>query len=150
MHTTTGQGIQISGECGDKGFALAGFHFRDIAFVQENPAHQLHVKGAKTQGASGPFAAVGKGLGQQVIKAFSTGETLFEGGGLGDQFVITQGFEFRLKRIDFFNQRTGRLYLAVIGCAKDLFGEISETEHVFSAWVKFDCDMPVARHPLPK
>ena len=39
MHTAPRQGVQVDGQGRHKGFTLAGFHFRDVAFVQEDPAH---------------------------------------------------------------------------------------------------------------
>ena len=39
MNTSTRERIQIGRKGRDKGFTFAGFHFRDIALVQENAAH---------------------------------------------------------------------------------------------------------------
>ena len=45
--------------------ALAGLHLGDVALVQENPAHELHVESAQAQRPLRRLAAVGEGLRQQ-------------------------------------------------------------------------------------
>ena len=49
VYTLACKRIQIDGKCGDKGFAFAGFHFRDVAFMQYHAADHLHVEGSKPQ-----------------------------------------------------------------------------------------------------
>ena len=45
MHAPAGQGVEINRHGGDQGLAFAGGHFRDLALVQGDAAHQLHVEG---------------------------------------------------------------------------------------------------------
>jgi hypothetical protein len=70
MHALAGQRVQIGREGGDQGLALARLHLGDIALMQEDPAHQLHVEGAQAQRAARALAAVGKSLGQERVQAF--------------------------------------------------------------------------------
>ena len=62
MNAFSGQRIEIGRKGCHKGFTFAGFHFRNIAFMQENTPHQLHVKGAQAQGPPGSLTAIGKGF----------------------------------------------------------------------------------------
>jgi len=71
MHALAGQCIQIGCQGRGQCLAFARLLFRDIALMQENRRHQLRVKGAQAQRAAGSLAAVGKGLGQEVVKAFT-------------------------------------------------------------------------------
>src|SRR6266536_2105259 len=43
MTTLVGERIQIQGGRRDEGLALAGFHFRNLALVQNDATQQLHV-----------------------------------------------------------------------------------------------------------
>ena len=101
--------------------------------MQKRTAHQLHVKSTQAQRALCALADIGKGLGQQVVQAFAVQCTLAQFGGLLDQTLIRQLFELWLQRVDLFDQRAGRLDLAVVRCSEHLFGERSESQHVHSS-----------------
>ncbi len=96
MHAAPGQRVQVNRQGCHKGFPLTGFHFRDVALMQENPAHQLHIKRPQPKRAHSSFAGIGEGFGQQIIQGFPLGQTLFEFVGLGPDLFIAQRFEFRL------------------------------------------------------
>ena len=89
VNTFPGKSIQIGRKGGDQGLAFARAHFGNIALMQENPALQLHIKGPQAQCAARRFAAIGKGFGQERVKAFAALlHALFEGGCLGDDPLI--------------------------------------------------------------
>ena len=44
VHTPASEGVQIGRQCGDEGFALAGFHLSDLTVVQHHAADQLHIE----------------------------------------------------------------------------------------------------------
>ena len=96
MHALSGQCIQVSRECRNKGFTLACFHFRDVALMQKNPALQLGIKGAQSERTLGSFTAVRKSFWQKCIKTFTRHGPL--GQLLGHLFdaLISQRFELRL------------------------------------------------------
>ena len=133
MHTAPCEGVQICGEGRNKSFTLAGFHFRNIALMQENATHQLHIECPQTQGAFCAFAAVGKGFGQNCVQRFAIGNPLAEFGGLFFQTLVAQLFKLGLQRVDFCNDRPRCFYFAVVRGAKDLFGQRSQSKHVLSA-----------------
>ena len=140
MHALARQGVQIGGKGRHQRLALAGFHFGDVALMQEDPALQLHIEGAQTQGAPGGLAAVGERLGQHVIQTFAA----FLHPALklcrpGLDAVIAQRGKLRLQRVDLCDQRAHRFDHAIIRRTKDLPSKCSKTQHVFSAWPNSAC-----------
>ena len=81
MDAAAGQGVEINRHGGDERFAFAGRHFRDLALVQGDAAHQLHVEGdhlpfegmfahddfRAAEAAAGVFDD-GVGFGQNIIQ----------------------------------------------------------------------------------
>ncbi len=151
MHALARQRVQVGGEGGDQGLALTGLHFGDIALMQEDPAHKLHVEGAQAKGAARRLAAVGEGFGQQLVQAFARHGALGHRLGPGHDLFVGQRGEFRLQRVDFRDQGQGCLDLAVIGRAKDLFRDRSDAQHVLSARVRLasSCETWPCPHPAP-
>ncbi|MPL60832.1 hypothetical protein SDC9_06394 [bioreactor metagenome] len=134
MHALAGQRVQIGREGRHQRFALAGLHLGDIALMQEDAAHQLHVEGPQAKGAARALAAVGKGLRQQRIQAFAVLlRALLQRPRLLDDLGIRELHEVGFERVDLRHQRADRFHLAVIRCPEDLFRECSEAQHVFSA-----------------
>ena len=68
VHAAPGERVEVGGHGGDQRLALAGLHLGDVALVQEDAAHELHVEGAQAEGAAGGLAGVGEGLGQEVVE----------------------------------------------------------------------------------
>ena len=68
VHTATGQGIEVAGQGGDQGFAFAGFHLSDLAFMQHHAADQLHIEVAHAEHTLAGFAHHGKGFGQDLVE----------------------------------------------------------------------------------
>ena len=101
--------------------------------MQENPAHQLHIKRPQAQGALGSLAAIRKRFRQQRVKAFAPGNPLLELGGFRLDALIAQRRKLRLQRVDLCHQRAHRLDHAVIRRSKHLPRQRSKTQHVFSA-----------------
>ncbi len=44
VHAFFGQGVEVNRQCGHQRFALAGFHFGDVAFVENHAADQLDIE----------------------------------------------------------------------------------------------------------
>ncbi len=133
MHALAGQRIQIGRKGGDQGLAFAGLHLGNVALMQENAAHELHVKGPQAQRPPGGLAAIGIGLGQQVGQLGPLCHPFDQLFGLGLQPVIAQLFELGFKRVDLFDQRSGRLDFTVIRRAEHLFGDCFYTQHAYSS-----------------
>ncbi len=68
VHAASAERVQIYRERGDQRFALAGFHFGDLAFVQNHAANQLHVEVAHVEHAFSGFADHGKRFLQQFVE----------------------------------------------------------------------------------
>ena len=77
------------------------------------------------------LAAVGKGLGQEIVQRLTVLSTQAQVGGLGDDLGIGEFLELRRQRVDLIDDRAGGFDFAVIGGAKDLFRDCSEPEHFF-------------------
>ncbi len=76
MHALPKQGIEVNRQRRHQGFAFAGFHFGDVAFVQHHPTQQLDIKVTHVEQALSRFAHHGKCFGQQVIKRLALLEAL--------------------------------------------------------------------------
>ena len=120
VHTLAGQRIQIGRQRGGQGLALARAHFRNVAAMQENPTHQLHIKRPQAQRPLGGFTAIGKGLWQYGFQAFATLlHTLLQLGGLGLDVLVAQCGKLRFQSVDLCDQRTHHLDHTVIRRPKD-------------------------------
>ena len=96
----TGQGIQVHRQGSDQGFALAGFHFGNLASVQHHAPDQLYVVMPLSQMAARRLADYGKGFGQQVVRGFALGQSLPELIGFVPQFVVGQAQQVSLQSVD--------------------------------------------------
>ena len=108
VHAAAGQGIEVDGQRGSEGLALAGTHFGDLAGVEHHGAQHLHVEVAHAQHAFRGFAADGEGLVEDGIECIfhrlagvDIGlDAVLEFSGLAAQFVVGQRLHLRLQRID--------------------------------------------------
>ena len=91
------QGVEIGGQRGDERFAFAGDHFGDVAAVEHDAAHQLHVVVPHAQEAAAGLAADGKGLDQQVVERLARGQPLAELGRLLRQLGVGHRLVLRLQ-----------------------------------------------------
>ncbi len=65
------EGVQVGGQRGHQGLALARLHLADLALVQHHAADELHVVVAHVQHALAGLAHHGEGLRQQVVERFA-------------------------------------------------------------------------------
>ena len=68
MDTTTGEGVEVAGQGGHKGFAFPGFHLGNLTLVQHHAANQLNVEVTHAQNTLAGFAHHCKGLRQDFIQ----------------------------------------------------------------------------------
>ena len=68
VHPSPVEGVEVDGQGGDEGLALAGLHLGDPAEVQRHAAHELHVEVALAEDAPRRLADDGEGLDQQVVE----------------------------------------------------------------------------------
>ena len=116
----SGQGVQIGGQGGHQGLALAGAHLGDAALVQHDAAHHLDPIGAQPQHAPRGLAAGGKGLGQDVVQGLAVGQTGLELGGLGLELGVGQGLILLLQGVHLVRDGIDGLQLPLRGRAEDL------------------------------
>ena len=78
VHALACQGVQISRQGGNQGLALAGTHLGNLALVEADTAHHLHVKVAHAQHTLGCLANHCKCLRQNVIQGFTGCQPVLE------------------------------------------------------------------------
>ena len=97
VRAIAGEPVQIQRQGGDQGFALAGLHFGDAAFVQDDAADHLDVEMALADGPLGRLADHREGLVHQIIEALAGGEPGLEFVGLGTQRLVRKRRHRRLQ-----------------------------------------------------
>ena len=123
VHAPAGEGVEVGGQGGHEGFALAGFHLGDLAVVQHHAADQLHIEVAHAQHPLAGLAHHGEGLGQQLIEqgpllggmACHLLQLLAEFAREAAQLVVGEGSNLLLEQVDVGNDRLVALQLAGIG-----------------------------------
>ena len=100
MHPLVRQRVQEHRQGRDKGLALAGLHFRDLALVKRDAAHQLHVVMALPQGTLRRLADTREGFGKKIVETDAIPETGPKGGDRRGKVVIAERGDFILKGID--------------------------------------------------
>ncbi|MNV24121.1 hypothetical protein D3C71_1151690 [compost metagenome] len=100
VHTLARQSIEVHGQGGGEGLALARPHFGDLAKVQRHAPQQLHIKVPHLHDALGALAHHGKGFGQDVIQRFALGHALLELLRLGLELLVRQFLVVGLHRVD--------------------------------------------------
>ena len=144
VHALAFQGVEVGGQGGDQGLALAGAHLGDLAHVQDHAADQLHVVVAHAQHPHAGLAADGKGLGQDLVERLAVGDALLEFGGLGLQLGVGQRLHLLLKAVDLVDDLLELFEQAFVAAAEDA-GE-QAIEHV---WSGIRLGRPGARAPGP-
>ena len=114
------QGVEVDGQGGDEGLALAGLHLRDLALVQDDAAHQLHVVVAHPQGAHRGLADGGEGRHEEVFQVLPPVQPVAELGGARPQAIVRQRLQFGLQRVDRVDPRLEPLEIAVVLAAEEL------------------------------
>ena len=124
VHASSRQRIQVDGQRRNQCLALAGAHFGNLAVMQRHAADELHVEVPHLQCALARFADNGERFRQDRIELFSVGDALAERTGLAPQFVVGQGGERRLERIDLADHLTVLLEQPLVAAAEDLGQDI--------------------------
>ena len=100
VHPAPAEGVEVGGQRGDEGLALAGLHLGDPAEVQRHAAHELHVEVALAEDAPGRLAHDGVRLDQQVVERLAVLEALLELDRLVRQGVVGEPLHLGLERAD--------------------------------------------------
>ena len=101
------QGVEVGGQGGHQGLALARLHLRDRPAVEGEAADELDVEVPHVQHAAPRLPHHREGLGQEVVEGLALGQPLAELGRLGLELGVAQGQERRLERVDALDERAG-------------------------------------------
>ena len=83
VHAFAAQSVEVAGHGGDQGFTFTGFHFGDIAIMEGDTSHHLHVIGLLFEDAPGGLPHSREGVHQDFILTCPVCQRLFEFSGLG-------------------------------------------------------------------
>ena len=100
MHAFSSQCIEVDGQSSSQGLALASAHLSNLALVQGDAAHQLHVKVPHLHHAFRGFAHYRKCFWQYAVNVLALLESGFEGIGLRAQCVVIQRFQSTFQCVD--------------------------------------------------
>ena len=97
------EGVEIAGQGGDEGLALAGLHLGDPALVEHQRAEDLHREVLHLQHAPAGLPAGGKGLGEDILEGLAGGETGPERIGHAPELGIAHRREFFIQSQHFID-----------------------------------------------
>ena len=126
VHAPAAHAVEVDGQGGDEGLALAGLHLGDPAEVQGGPAHQLDVVVALADDPPGRLPDHREGLEQDVVEGvldlvgLGPGQLLAELHGLVAQLLVGEGLHLRLEGVDVRNKGAQRLELLALARTEDL------------------------------
>ena len=123
------QRVEVGGERRHQRLALTRAHFGDLAAMQHDAAHHLHVEMPHAQHPDGGFAHRGEGFGQQIVQRLARRQPLAELDGLRGQIRIVQRLHRGFERGDPIDDLAQRLHIAFVGRTEDGLGECAEHGH---------------------
>jgi hypothetical protein len=111
--------VERGREGGDERLALPCLHLGDVALVEEQPAHDLHVEGAQAEGSAPGLADEGEGLGQEGVEALAASRPLAQALGCFAQPLVAEGARGVLAGVDGGHHGARGLDAAVVGGAEE-------------------------------
>ena len=121
-----GQRVEVGGQRGHEGLALAGRHLGDLARVQHHAAHELHVEVAHAHGPARGLPAHRERLLEEVVHLGAVGEAFPELVGLGTQGRVSQRLQGGLERVDGVDGGAHALGIALVLRAEDRAEEATD------------------------
>ena len=100
MDAASRKPVQVQRLDGDERLPLTGLHLRDVALVEDDPAHELDVEEAYADRPAERLADGRVGLEDQVLERLAVLEALLELGGLPAELVVRELLEVGLERPD--------------------------------------------------
>ena len=110
VRAAAGERVQVERLGRDERLSLAGLHLGDVAFVEDDAAHQLHVEEADADRALERLAHGRERLEEEVVEVLAVLDPLLELDGLRGELLVAQLLEFGLERADVL-----RLLLEALG-----------------------------------
>ena len=129
VHALAGDSVEVAGERGNQGLALARLHLGDMALVQRHGADQLDVEVTHAQHALGRLAGDGEGLGKHGIERLAVGVALAEQVRLLFELLLVHLLIGGLEGVDLINQLVVALEIFIRAKRKQLRNE----SHVVSS-----------------
>ena len=96
----SGQVVEVDGQRGHEGLALAGLHLGDLALVQDDAAHELHVEMALAQDPARDLAHDRERLRQELVQSFARIMPPLELDRLRREFGVGQLLHVRFQGVD--------------------------------------------------
>ena len=121
VRALAGEGVQVERLHRDEGLSLARLHLGDVALVQDDPAHLLHVEEADVHGALERLADRGEGLEDELAHRLAVLDPLPELDRLARELGIGELLELGLERADVGRLLGEPLQAPSLAEAKDLF-----------------------------
>ncbi len=116
--------VQVGRQRGDQRLAFAGLHFRDLAFVEDGAADELHVEVPHLEGAPPGLPDHRKGLHQEIVEGLALRDPRPELSGLFAKLVVRQGRDRLLERADLAHNWTQAFEIAFVLGADDFREEV--------------------------
>ena len=106
VHAFSSQRTQVGRHGRDQRLTFTGFHFRDLALVQGDAAHDLNVEGTHAQDSPRGLTDRREGLHQDVVQSLALFQTILELLSLGLQLLVRQSLKILLQGINLRRSRS--------------------------------------------
>ena len=138
VYTLASQGIQIGWQSSYQSFTLTSTHFCNLALVETNTTHHLHIKMSHAQNTAGSLSNNSKGLWQNIIQSLTLSQTVTEFVSTTCQRGIAEIFQAFLKAINLIYLGPQSLYFFIIIVAQKAFQNTKHelTPNLFISMVK--------------
>ncbi len=121
-----GEGVEVTGEGGHQGLALAGLHLGDAPLVQHHAAHELDVEVPHVEHTPAGLAHGREGLRDQLVEGLPLVEPAPELGGEPAQLFIRPGLHAGLELTDASDERPQRTERAGVLGAEDSLEDVTD------------------------
>ena len=121
VRAAAGERVQVERLGGDERLALAGLHLGDVALVEDDAAHQLHVEEADADRALERLAHRGERLEEELVEVLAVLDPLLELDRLRGELGVGQLLEVGLERADVLRLLQQALAAPALAEAEDLF-----------------------------
>ncbi len=134
------QSVEVEGQGGNQGLALAGSHLGHLALVQHHAAHQLHVEVAHARGALGRLPHRGESLYQKIVQGLASLEPVDEFLRFITERFIGQSLEPGLKSVDLLDKRPQSIQFPLVGVSDNLTQQtlkhnLANSHLFFELWI---------------
>jgi len=123
--TAAQEGVEVERQGRHERLSFAGLHLGDLALVQHDTGHQLHVEVTHVEGSPRSLAHGRERLDQDVVECLAVLEPRLEFVGLGTQLLVAEPLVFRFQRVDLIDDPAQALQLSLVRVAENLLEDIS-------------------------